>query len=140
AGGPGRPDEPDQGGDRLDGVSARKPALKGRGPAKIEGGMPSPHGLLGRIQRANDDATRRFGPNTAEVEAFINAVAQLTPWQWRQGPATRRLVASVNKEGAGESSRSIQDAIRSSDGRMSEPMSRAGEILFDMLARKSEEK
>jgi hypothetical protein len=102
--------------------------------------MGASHGLLGRIQRANDDASRRFGLNTAEVEAFINAVAQLTPWQWRQVLAARRLVASVTKEGAGESSRSIQTAIRSSDGRMSEPMSKAGEILFDSLARKSEEK
>jgi hypothetical protein len=101
---------------------------------------PASHGLLGRIQRANDDASHRFGANTAEVEAFINAVALLTPWQWRQVLATRRLVASVTKEGAGESSRAIQAAIRSSDGRMSEPMSRAGEILFDTLARKSEEK
>ena len=101
---------------------------------------PASHGLLGRIQRANDDATRRFGPNTAEVEAFINAAAQLTPWQWRQVLATRRLVASVTKEGAGESSRVIQDAIRRTDGRMSEPMSRAGEILFDTLTRKTEEK
>ena len=102
--------------------------------------MPASHGLLGRIQRANDDASRRFGPNTAEVEAFINAAVLLTPWQWRQVLATRRLVASVTKEGAGESSRSIQAAIRSEDGRMSEPMSKAGEILFDTLARKSEEK
>ncbi len=102
--------------------------------------MPASHGLLGRIQRANDDASRRFGPNTAEVEAFINATVLLTPWQWRQVLAARRLVASVTKEGAGESSRSIQAAIRSEDGRMSEPMSKAGEILFDTLARKSEEK
>ena len=102
--------------------------------------MPASHGLLGRIQRANDDASRRFGPNTAEVEAFINATVLLTPWQWRQVLATRRLVASVTKEGAGESSRSIQAAIRSEDGRMSEPMSKAGEILFDTLVRKSEEK
>ena len=101
---------------------------------------PASHGLLGRIQRANDDASRRFGPNTAEVEAFINAVVLLTPWQWRQVLATRRLVASVTKEGAGESSGSIQAAIRSSDGRMSEPMSKAGEILFDVLTRRSEEK
>jgi hypothetical protein len=104
---------------------------------------PASHGLLGRIQRANDDASVRFGPNTAEVEAFIDAVAQLTPWQWRQVLASRRLVASVIKEGAGhgsESARSIQAAIQSSDGRMSEPMSKAGEILFDTLTRKSEEK
>src|SRR4029077_21023666 len=40
----------------------------------------------------------------------------------------------------GESSRVIQDAIRSGETRMPEPMSKAGEILFDVLARKSEEK
>ena len=119
-------------------------------PAKIDG-VGASHGLLGRIQRANDDASRRFGPNTAEVEAFIEAAAQLTPWQWRQVLAARRLVGSVTKEGAGqqpagraqgalEAARSIQTAIRSSDGRMSEPMSKAGEVLFDTLAKKSEEK
>jgi hypothetical protein len=108
-------------------------------PAKIED-VGASHGLLGRIQRANDDASRRFGPNTAEVEAFIEASAQLTPWQWRQVLAARRLVASVTKEGAGESARSIQAAIRTSDERLSEPMSKAGEVLFDTLAKKSEEK
>ena len=62
---------------------------------------PASHGLLGRIQRANDDASRRFGPHTAEVEAFIVAAAHLTPWQWREVLATRRLVGSVSKEGGG---------------------------------------
>lgn len=105
--------------------------------------MPASHGLLGRIHRANDDASRRFGPNTSEVEAFINAAAQLTPWQWRQVLAARRLVASISKEGTGEpadSARSIQAAIRTSDARISEPMARAGEVLFDTLAKKSDEK
>ncbi|TAN32264.1 hypothetical protein EPN29_08780 [bacterium] len=78
------------------------------------------------------------------MEAFINSAAQLTPWQWRQVLAARRLVASVTKEGTGEeaveSAASIQSAIRSSDGRMSETMARAGEALFDTLAKKSEEK
>ena len=71
--------------------------------------MPVSHGLLGRIQRANDDASHRFGLNTAEVEAFINAVALLTPWQWRQVLATRRLVASVTKEGAGRAQGASQE-------------------------------
>lgn len=103
---------------------------------------PASHGLLARIQQANDHAAHRFGPHTAEVEAFIAVVAQLTPWQWRQVLAGRRLVAAVTKEGAGasESARSIQAAIRSSDTRISEPMARAGEVLFDTLIRKSEEK
>jgi hypothetical protein len=104
--------------------------------------MPAEHGLLGRIQAANDDASHRFGPNTAEVEAFIEAVAKLSPWQWRQVLANRRLVASVTKEGAGpsESSRAIQEAIRSSEVRMSVSMARAGEVLFDSLLKKTEDK
>lgn len=105
--------------------------------------MPASQGLLGRIQRANDDASRRFGAHTSEVEAFISATGQLTPWQWRQVLAVRRLVTSVSKEGTGEpsdSARSIQAAIRTSDARISEPMARAGEVLFDTIAKKSDEK
>lgn len=101
---------------------------------------PASHGLLGRIHRATDDAALRFGPHTAEVEAFIVAVAQLTPWQWRQVLATKRLVASVTKDGSSESARTIQAAIRTSDTRISEPMARAGEVLFDTLIKKSEDK
>jgi hypothetical protein len=104
---------------------------------------PSSHGLLGRIQRENDDATRRFGPNTAEVDAFIQASVHLSPWQWRQVLAARRLVALVTNEGTGkeaQSLRSIQDALRSSDGNVSEPMSRAGEVLFEALDKRSDEK
>ena len=102
---------------------------------------PASQGLLGRIQQANDTAVHRFGPHTAEVEAFIAATAELTPWQWRQVMATRRLVAAVSKEGAGApDSRSIQAAIRSSDTRISETLARAGEVLFDTLIRKGEDK
>ena len=104
---------------------------------------PASHGLLGRIQRANDHASQRFGPNTAEVEAFIQAAAHLSPWQWRQVLASRRLVASVTKEAPGQeaqSVRSIQEAIRSSEGNVSEPMSAAGEALFEALDKRSEEK
>jgi hypothetical protein len=103
----------------------------------------SSHGLLGRIQRANDDASRRFGPNTAEVEAFIQAAANLTPWQWRQVLAARRLVGSVTKEDAGQAAQSvlsIQAAIRASEGRVSEPMATAGEALFEALEKQSDEK
>jgi len=104
---------------------------------------PATHGLLGRILRANDDASRRFGENTAEVDAFIHAAAQLTPWQWRQVLTARRLVSTVTKEDvveATESLRAVQDAIRSTDGRLSEPMSRAGESLFETLDKRSDDK
>jgi hypothetical protein len=103
---------------------------------------PAPHGLLGRIQRANDVEVHRFGPHTAEVEAFIAATARLTPWQWRQVMAVRRLVAAVTKDAAEgrDSAKSLQAAIRASDTRISEPMARAGQVLFDTLAKKSDEK
>jgi len=53
------------------------------------------------------------------------------------------LVTSVTKEGAGEAvgtARAIQASIRSSETQISEPMARAGEVLFDSLTKKSEEK
>ena len=105
--------------------------------------MPVSHGLLGRILRANDDASRRFGPNTAEVEAFIHAAAHLTPWQWRQVLTARGLVATVTKEAAGTAAdavREIQAVIRSTDGRLSEPMSRAGEAMLQSLDKRSDDK
>jgi len=101
------------------------------------------HGLLGRIQKATGDDSRRFGPNTAEVEAFIVAAAHLSPWQWRQVLAARRLVASVTKEGIGkaaETRKSIQAAIGSTEGGMSESMASTGEALFDALAKRTDEK
>lgn len=103
---------------------------------------PASHGLLGRIQRANADAANRFGPHTAEVEAFIAATAQLTPWQWRQVLLVRAQVSQVSKEGSTspDSAGSIQAAIRSSETRISETMARAGEVLFDTLAKKSDDK
>jgi len=104
---------------------------------------PATHGLLGRILRANEDISRRFGQNTAEVDAFIGAAAQLTPWQWRQVLTARRLVSTVTKEEVGaatQSLESIQAAIRSTDGRLSEPMSKAGEALIEALEKRSDDK
>jgi hypothetical protein len=105
--------------------------------------MTASHGLLARIQRADAGTARRFGPRTAEVEAFIAAAAELTPSQWDQVFAVRRLVASVTKEGPGEpaeTARSIQAAIKGGESRISEPMARAGEALFAKLAKKSQQK
>ena len=103
---------------------------------------PASQGLLGRIQRANAEASHRFGPHTAEVEAFILAAGQLTPWQWRQVLTSRRLVSAVSKDSGGgsDSARTIQSAIRSTETRMSETLARAGEVLFDTLAKKSDDK
>src|SRR5207244_13582655 len=84
----------------------------------------------------------RAGRLTAAGEACTAAPSRLAPGQWRQVLAIRRLVASVSKEGAGpaDSRRSIQAAIRSSERRISEPIARAGEVLFDTLVKRNEEK
>jgi hypothetical protein len=104
---------------------------------------PASNSLLGRILRANDEASRRFGENTAEVDSFIHATTQLTPWQWRQVLAARRLVSTVTKEDAAQATESlaaIQAAIRNTEGRLSEPMSKAGEALLTALEKRSDDK
>ena len=101
------------------------------------------HGVLGRPEPDDDDGSLRLGGNTAEVEAFLLSVAQLTPWQWRRVLATRRLVASVTKESADhdvDSWRSIQAAIASHDGSLSEPMARAGEALVEAIGKRTDDK
>ena len=104
---------------------------------------PATHGLLGRILRANDDASRRYGDNTAEVDAFIHSASQLSPWQWRQVLTARRLVSTVTKEDPAQATaalQQVQTAIRSADGKVSESMSKAGEALFEALDKRSDEK
>jgi CRISPR/Cas system CSM-associated protein Csm2 small subunit len=104
---------------------------------------PAPQGLLARILRANDEAARRYGENTAEVDAFIHSASQLSPWQWRQVLTARRLVSTVTKEDAAQATQSLQSmqaAIRTTDGRVSEPMSKAGEALFEALDKKTDDK
>src|SRR5260370_41670304 len=97
-------------------------------PTKVFGMAPATHGLLGRILRANDDASRRFGENTAEGDAFIHTAAQLTPWQWRQILTARRLGSTVTKEDvvqATESFHAVQTPDRSTDGRAARASARA---------------
>jgi hypothetical protein len=104
---------------------------------------PATHGLLGRILRANDDASSRYGDNTAEVDAFIHSTSQLSPWQWRQVLTARRLVATVTKEDprqAAAALQQVQAAIRSTDGQVPEAMSKAGEALFEALDKRGDEK
>jgi hypothetical protein len=105
--------------------------------------MAQTDGLVGRVQSPKEEVSQRFGPNTAEVEEFIQAAADLTPWRWGRVLATRRLVASVTKEGVGQAAEdllSIQAAIRSGEGRQSEPMARAGEALLKALRNRNDEK
>src|SRR5204862_198222 len=80
-------------------------------------------------------ARRRCGPVAAEVDAIIVAAGQLTPWQRRQLLATRRVVASAVKRGAGarEPARSIEAGTRRGAGVLAEPLARAGVVLVETL-------
>src|ERR1700730_17658662 len=119
--------------------------------------MPATHGLLGRIIRANNDAAQRFGQNTAEVDAFIQAVGLLTPWQWRQVLTARRLVSTLAKEddaqltealrarrapGSGTGARlpRTQAAGRTTAGPLPEAMSQAREALCAAMEKQSDDK
>ena len=105
--------------------------------------MPASNSLLGRILRANEEHARRFGANTPEVDAFIHATTELTPWQWRQVLTARRLVSTVTKEDAAEATVSlllIKAAISSSESRVTEPIVKAGEALFAALDKRSDDK
>ncbi len=103
---------------------------------------PSSHGLLGGIQRANDPEAERYGPNGAEVHAFIQGVPVLTPAQWAEVGAARRLVAAVTKETSGheaESIRSLLAGVRGGDGKLPEPMAAVGYGLLDSLENRSDD-
>jgi len=56
-----------------------------------------------------------YGPNTAEVTAFLKAIPELTAIQWLRVLDRRQLVASVTREGADEPAvvvRSVLAALR----------------------------
>ena len=65
-----------------------------------------------------------YGPNTAEVAAFVKAIPELSAIQWLRVLDRRQLVASVTREGEDESAvvvRSILAAARASAGMELEP-------------------
>ena len=59
------------------------------GPATEEAGADAPRAT---------PAGQRFGPNSAEVAAFVEAVAGLTAGQWRKVVAARRLASAVIRD------------------------------------------
>src|SRR5437773_2302339 len=66
---------------------------------------------------ARPRAEALYGPNTAEVSAFVKAIPELSPIQWLRVLDRRQLVASVTLEGEDESAvvvRSILAAARAS--------------------------
>ena len=64
------------------------------GPATQEAGKESTPAADGRAE----DRAGRFGPNSAEVSAFVAALERLTGAQWRKVVATRKLAAAVIRD------------------------------------------
>ena len=64
------------------------------GPATQEAGKHATPAAGGRA----DDRVERFGPNSAEVSAFVAALERLTGAQWRRVVAARRLAAAVIRD------------------------------------------
>ena len=92
---------------------AGKPA---RPRAKKE--SPPPEEIKVEKKRpATPRAETAYGPNTAEVAAFVKAIPELSAIQWLRVLDRRQLVASVTREGDDESAvvvRSILAAARAS--------------------------
>jgi hypothetical protein len=70
-------------------------------------------------KRAARPRAEAYGPNTAEVAAFVKAIPELSAIQWLRVLDRRTLVANVTREGEDESAvvvRSILAAARASAG------------------------
>ena len=86
-------------------------ALAKRTPA------PAEEVKVEKKRAARPRAEALYGPNTAEVAAFVKAIPELSPIQWLRVLDRRQLVASVTREGEDESAvvvRSILAAARAS--------------------------
>src|SRR5437879_8634109 len=57
-----------------------------------------------------------YGPNHAEVAAFINGVPELSAIQWLRVLDRRKLVASVTREGAAEPAGVVRSILAMLDG------------------------
>jgi hypothetical protein len=61
-------------------------------------------------------AAAPYGPNSAEVAAFIKAVADLTPIQWLRVLDRRALVASVTRDSSDEPAGVVRSILASIEG------------------------
>src|SRR5207247_893049 len=82
-----------------------------------------------------------YGPNHAEVAAFIRGVAELSPIQWLRVLDRRKLVASVTREGAVEPAgvgRSILIAPEANVEAVA-PLVNAGTALIDFFGGRTDD-
>ena len=86
-------------------------------------------------------AGERYGPNTAEVTAFIESVGRLSPSRWKKVIAAREAAARVTRDGSGQPAEIVR-ALLGGDpngaGTVPEPMSNVASDLAAILSRRSD--
>ena len=84
----------------------------------------------------------RYGPNSAEVTAFIESVGRLTPAQWRKVVAAREAVAKVTRDGSGQPAEVVRALLAggsNGEGALPEPFANVARDLAGALAGRSDE-
>ena len=79
----------------------------------------------------------RYGPNTAEVTAFIESVQRLTPGQWRKVLAARESIARVTRDGSSppaETVRALLGSTSTGEATVPEPVANLARDLAGVLA------
>ncbi|HET7465675.1 MAG TPA: hypothetical protein VFL29_03345 [Candidatus Dormibacteraeota bacterium] len=86
-------------------------------------------------------AAERYGPNTAEVTAFIESVGRLSPSKWKKVIAARESAARVTRDGSGQPAeivRALLGGVPDGAGTLPEPMSNVATDLAGILASRSD--
>jgi len=84
----------------------------------------------------------RFGPNSAEVAAFVEAAGLLTAAQWKKVAAARRAAATLIRDPSALSPDAIRSLLRgvpNGEASATEPTSALASALAGVLDRKSDE-
>src|SRR5207247_9338972 len=69
-----------------------------------------------RVVRPAARVAAAYGPNHAEVAAFIKGAAELSPIQWLRVLDRRKLVASVTREGTAEPAGVVRSILATLEG------------------------
>ena len=86
-------------------------------------------------------AGERYGPNTAEVTAFIESVGRLSPSKWKKVIAAREAATRVTRDGSGQPAeivRALLGGAPNGAGTLPEPMSNVATDMAAILAKRSD--
>ena len=86
-------------------------------------------------------AGERYGPNTAEVTAFIESVARLSPSRWKKVIAAREAATRVTRDSSGQPAeivRALLGGAPNGAGTLPEPMANVATDMAAILAKRSD--